>query len=61
MASGGAENKANIKLKWREGKKAPYTISKRCIGEAAATVDGNSVYNILSSAKVYSYSASGQS
>ena len=60
MASGGAESKVSIQLKWRKGKKAPCEMSNRFIGETAAAVDGNFVY-ILSSTTIYSYNASRRS
>ena len=44
VASGGAEGKVSIRMKWREGMKVPYRISNELIGEMAAAVDGNTVY-----------------
>ena len=55
-ASRGAEGKVNIKLKWREGKKAPCRIGNVYYGEMAATVDENYVY-VMDSTKIYAYNA----
>ena len=57
MTSSGVEGKDSIKLKWREGKKAPCKISNVYLGEMAAIVDGNSVY-ILEDSKIYAYNGS---
>ena len=57
MASSGAEGKVSIKLKWREGNRAPCKISNIYLGEMAAAVDGNYVY-VMESKKIYAYNAS---
>ena len=56
-SSSGSEGNVNIKLKWREGKKAPHKISNCYVGEMAAAVDGNYVY-VAESIKIYAYNAS---
>ena len=53
----GAESKESIKLKWREGRRAPCKLSKYFVGEDAVAVDGNSVY-ILNKTKIYAYNTS---
>ena len=50
-AKDGAMDDANIKLRWREGKKAPCTMSRIC----DAIVDNNTVYCKYDSNKIYSY------
>ena len=57
MASSGVESKVSIKLKWREGKRAPCEITNICIGEMAAAVDGNYVY-VMEDKKIYVYNTS---
>ena len=57
MTSSGAEGKDSIKLKWREGKRAPCKLSKYFVGEVAVAVDGNSVY-VVNKTKIYAYNAS---
>ena len=57
VASGGAEGKVSIKLKWREGKKAPCTINNVYYGEMAAAVDGNTVY-VMELNKIHAYDTS---
>ena len=57
IVSSGADGKDSIKLKWREGKKAPCKISNSYVGLMAAAVDGDTVY-VMENAKIYAYNAS---
>ena len=50
-AKAGAVDMANIKLRWREGKKAPHEMSRY----ADAVVDNNTVYCQFDVNKVYAY------
>jgi hypothetical protein len=54
VASGGAEGKTRIKLKWKKGRNAPREISNVLLGEMAATVDENCMY-IREGSNVYIY------
>ena len=54
---GVAEGKISIKLKWREGKKAPHKVRNVFYGKMAAAVDGNTVY-VMYLRKIYAYNAS---
>ena len=56
MASNGAESKVSIKLKWKEGMKAPFWISSAYLGMMPAAVDGNTVY-VMEGTKIRAYSA----
>ena len=59
VASGGAEGKTSIKLKWKRGRNAPCEISNNYIGEMAAAVDGNCMYVMGGLRKdVYMYNVS---
>ena len=44
VASGGAEGKTSIKLKWKNGRNVPRKICNHYLGEMAAAVDENCVY-----------------
>ena len=44
VASGGAECKTSINLKWKKGRNAPHEISNLRYGEMAAAVDENCMY-----------------
>jgi hypothetical protein len=57
VASGGAEGKTSIKLKWMKGKNAPCKICSIHYGEMAAVVDENYMY-VMEREKVYTYNVS---
>ena len=54
VASGGAEGKSSIKLKWKKGRNALRKVSNTYLGEMAATVDENCVY-VREGCDVYIY------
>ena len=56
-SSQGAEGKVSIKLKWREGKKAPCVIHNMYNGEMAAAMDGNFVY-VMDWTRIYACNVS---
>jgi serine/threonine protein kinase len=57
VASGGAEGKTSIKLKWKKGRNAPHKISNYFIGEMAAAVDENCMY-VREGTNIYIYNIS---
>jgi serine/threonine protein kinase len=58
LASGGAENSVNIKLKWHGGSSSPFKIAKSLVNSAMeAVVDGDIIY-LMADLHVYSYNTS---
>jgi tyrosine-protein kinase Tec/ubiquitin carboxyl-terminal hydrolase 4/11/15 len=57
VASGGAEGKTSIKLKWKKGRNAPCGISNQYLGEMAAAVDENCMY-VREGNNIYMYNIS---
>ena len=54
VASGGAEGKTSIKLKWKKGRNPPCEISNNYIGEMAAAADENCMY-VMEDNNIYVY------